>query len=629
MNKKTIVNPTLLIWDYETHPPVGNWTTILWRGFNESDEKNVISMPILAEEQSIDLRSQYLAWIYDIGTKVVTGKRIIDYLELRDGFSYWWMTSLAQKFNASETSQVNSIIKLFAIEKLISENIPSSIILYSGNRNLAKTFEILSKKLNLLFKWINNEKNKTKHLNAKKIYHSLPFPLPAIIFFVRYVIKHLPLLLAKKPKISVSDGEITFIDVLVHLDKQAFTTHKFISNYWSSLVGELSKLRIKTNWFHIYYYQESIRSPLNALRLIRNFAKSSDGLQSHSLIESYLSFSVFLKGLKDYYRISRASFRFSLVNDIYQPAGSALNLWPLFKSEWTDSLRGRPAMMNCIRLALLEKIFSNIPYQKLGIYIQENQPWEMTLIHAWKTAGHGKLIGVPHTTVRFWDLRYFYDPRCYQNISKNVLPIPDLVAVNGPIAKKNYLDGCYPESQITEVEALRYSHLLKSTNTEKKHILNEKSLNILICGDFLAETNYKMLSWLAIAAKSLSPDTTYVLKPHPAYPINLRDFSSLKIKITNAPLSEALMECDVTFTSNITSTAVDAYCSGVSVIQMLDSNAFNMSPLRSLKGLVYVTNPKELVKALLSTRLCLPPKPDPYFYLDEKLPKWKALLVVD
>ncbi|MBU0545449.1 MAG: carbohydrate biosynthesis protein, partial [Proteobacteria bacterium] len=84
--------------------------------------------------------------------------------------------------------------------------------------------------------------------------------------------------------------------------------------------------------------------------------------------------------------------------------------------------------------------------------------------------------------------------------------------------------------------------------------------------------------------------------------------------------------CDVVFTSNITSAAVDACCAGIPVVQMLDGYTFNMSPLRGLKGVMYVANPIELAKALLNARYRESLVVEPYFYLDGDLPRWMQLL---
>lgn len=617
---------TLLVWDTEGTPTSGDWTTVLWSSFDRTDP-NAISIPWLVEEQADALRSRYLAWIYDLGETRVKGKRLVDHLELRPGFSYWWMTSLAQKFNASGSSQISNAIKTLVLESLVLERNSESLILVSSNVELASVLQRFCRDSNLAFIWnLANKTEKPKPL-VRRIYSAFPYPLQALVYFIWYLAKGFPLLLKKQVVKTAFKGKIGFVDVLVHLDKQAFTTGKFISNYWTSLVDKLVQLNVKTNWLHNYFCQKPISTLVRAQRLIVYFNKSSCEIQTHALIETNLSLSIFIKTLKDYFRTSWASYHVSTVSRHFQPTGSALNLWPLFKQEWIDSLRGQCAMVNCLRISLYEKTFSNIPHQKIGVYLQENQPWEMALIYTWRAAGHGKLIGVPHTNVRFWDLRYFYDSRSYNCADKNVLPIPDLVAVNGPIAKKTYHEGGYPNHHIAEVEALRFIHLLNHASSH--HASNKTSsgvLRVLVCGDFLEDTNYKILSWLSIAAEYLPKETVYILKPHPAYAMKIIDFPSLSLEMSEAPLSELFENCDLVFTSNITSAAVDAYCSGIPVVQMIDGNTFNLSPLRGLKGAMYVTNPMELAEALLNAQHREPVVPEPFFYLDEALPRWRKLL---
>jgi surface carbohydrate biosynthesis protein (TIGR04326 family) len=548
----------LLIWDAEGSPESGDWIAVLWRGFATDDSPDLISLPKLVEEQADVLRARYLAWIYELGDTRVNGKRLVDHLELRPGFSYWWLTSLAQKFNISGTSQIDNAIKALALELLVSERKTLSIVLVSGNPQLASTIKSFCRKAKLQFQWKFVKPNEKPKSMVRLMYDALPGPARAIISLFLYIFKSFPLIFHKQAKTAFS-GEIAFIDVLVHLDKKAFTTGNFISNYWTALVDKLSRSNVKTNWLHNYSQQDEIPSPVKAQELTQRFNGCSSGMQAHALIEGNLTFSVFVKTLVDYFRICRASFRFSNLRRHFVPAASTLDFWPLFKSEWIASLRSQEAMINCLRISLYEKTFSGLPYQRLGVYIQENQPWEMALLHTWKAAGQGKIIGVPHTTVRYWDLRYFYDPRTYTAASDNILPKPDLVAVNGKAAKNAYLNGGYPEAELIEVEALRFLHLVKSYREDAVIKSRGNTLNVLVCGDFLATTNQKILSWLSFAAKYLPPETSYVLKPHPAYPVDLSDYRDFPLAVTNAPLSELLADCDVVFTSNITSAAVDAY----------------------------------------------------------------------
>jgi hypothetical protein len=77
--------PTALVWDVDGAPPSGDWTTILWRDFGTKGD-GLVSMPRLVEECAVDLRARYLGWVYDLGQGRVSGRRVVEHLELRPGF---------------------------------------------------------------------------------------------------------------------------------------------------------------------------------------------------------------------------------------------------------------------------------------------------------------------------------------------------------------------------------------------------------------------------------------------------------------------------------------------------------------------------------------------------------------
>jgi surface carbohydrate biosynthesis protein (TIGR04326 family) len=620
------VGRTLLIWDKDGPPPDGDWITILWSSFEGSSDTNIISIPALVEEQADALRTRYLAWIYELGETLINGKRLIDHLELRPGFSYWWMTALPEKFNISGSSQINNAIKALVFEKIVSVYKPQSIVLVSDNEKIALTIQIFCECNKLDFRWEECKSSAKPMSLARLFYLNLPWPLQSIISLSKYLIRRLPFLFKKK-KISptFNDSEMTFIDVLVHLDTDAIKSGEFISNYWTYLVDVLKQQNLRTNWLHNYFYQQSIPTLTRAQDLVECFNDRSCNFQTHVIIDANLSLTVLLRALKDYVHLYWVNIKILQLRRYFQLYGSALNLWPLFRDEWLDSLIGAKAIHQCLRLSLIEETFKSIPRQKVGVYIQENQPWELALIYTWKKSGHGRLIGVPHTTVRYWDLRYFYDSRTYFQ-SKNSLPLPDLVAVNGPVAKNTYIEGGYSEQHIIEVEALRYLYLFSEFPPLFTDDSKGSFLKVLVCGDFLSSTNHKLLSWLAVASQSMPQGTSYVIKPHPAYPVEFKYLNLLSIDVTTAPLSELFKTCNVVFTSNITSASVDAYCSGIPVIQMLDGQIFNVSPLRNIKGVKYVRSPEELTEALLCACKQEHFKAEPYFNLDINLPRWLSLL---
>ena len=614
----------MLVWDAKGPPPVGNWTTVLWGRFGESSNPDVISIPTLVEEQADSLRTRYLAWIHELSGTHIDGKRLIDYLELRPDFSYWWMTLLVEK-SYGKSARLYDAVRFFALENLAQVRHTRRITLASNDPTLAATFRIWCRNAGMNFEWRRSERSDSRISLKRHIFHLLPYMAQSTVWLLRYAWQRWPLRHKHKNLDASPKTETMFVDYLVHLDRSALATGRFASNYWTGLTGVLAKARTRVNWLHLYVQHEAVPATKQARDLIAQFNHSGAESEFHTSLDGVVSFSLISTVLRDYAGLTWRSWRLNKVRHHFHPAGSNLDFWPLFKRDWLDSMRGPTAMWNCLVLNLFEKTLSQLPCQKLGIYLQENQGWEMAFIHAWKAAGHGRLIGVPHTTVRYWDLRYFYDPRSYLRRAENDLPMPDRVALNGPMALKAYRDGGYPEDKIIEVEALRYSYLTARDSAKTQDTDLSPTLRVLVCGDILPAISQQMMQWLELAAIALPANTRYTIKPHPACTIKAGDYPYLTLHITNAPLVELFADCDVAYASNTTSAAVDAYCSAIPVVQILDGNTFNLSPLRGLKGVVYVTNPMELVAALRNAHQSERILAESYFCLDNRLPRWRGL----
>ena len=99
--------------------------------------------------------------------------------------------------------------------------------------------------------------------------------------------------------------------------------------------------------------------------------------------------------------------------------------------------------------------------------------------------------------------------------------------------------------------------------------------------------------------------------------------------VTTRPIWELLYTCDVAYTSNATSAAADAYGAGLPVVTMLDLSALNQSPLRGLKGVLFVITVEDLVQAILS--IVGSPHSSTevqnFFTLDPEIPRWRNLLL--
>lgn len=616
----------LLVWDAEGIPPVGDWITVLWSSFGEVGDTSVVSMPKLVEEQADTLRSRYLFWIYELGETRINDKRLVDQLELRPGFSYWWMTLLVEK-SYGKSTRLHDVVKFFALEDLAGESDLRRITLVCSDQTLAATFQNWCRTTGVDFEWKQSRQSGRQISLIRRLCQSMPYPVQAVFSLVRYLWHRWPLKRIQKELDTSAAAETTFVDYLFNLKHSTLTTGRFASNYWTELIGAFEQAKTRVNWLHLYEKNEIVQTTKQARDLIARFNHNGAGLEYHAILDGAPNFPVVLAVLHDYVRLTWRSLRLGKIRRHFRPAGSNLDLWPLFKRDWLHSMRGPTTIWNCLCLNLFMRTLRRLPCQKLGVYLQENQGWEMAFIYTWRAAGHGHLVGVPHATVRYWDFRYFYDLKSYVRTGKNDLPLPDKVALNGPAALSAYRKGGYPKDQMMEVEALRYLYLADLPPI--KPGANEPltgPLHVLVLGDYLPAVTRRQMQLLTDAAPLLSPDTHYVVKPHPNCPVKTSDYPSLQLHMTRKTLPELLAECDVAYTSNITSAAVDAYSAGVPVVSVMDGNAFNMSPLRGMSVVVFVTNPIELADALRNVRRLEKVAAKPYFCLDKGLTRWRTLL---
>ena len=130
MNSKIIT-----IWDKKGPSTYPSDSTIYWSGYYN---KNTI--PQYLENNAQELRLIYLSFIHDLGELNISGKQLIDHLEVEDGFSLWWMTLLAEK-SYLKSSRIFDSLRLLALDKKLNEIKPDIINLVSSDCVLAKAIK--------------------------------------------------------------------------------------------------------------------------------------------------------------------------------------------------------------------------------------------------------------------------------------------------------------------------------------------------------------------------------------------------------------------------------------------------------------------------------------------------------
>lgn len=533
------------------------------------------------------------------------------------------MTLLAEKCNFEKSPAIEDVIRLLAFTTWAQRSNPRCIQLVSDKGTLAQALGLWCKKNKILFEWKKCPKTPKKISLMRAAYFSLPRFAQALGWLFLYLIKRLPFKGTGLKRWREPPGNILFVSYLLNLLPRKFLQGKFSSYYWGSLPEFLQKNNHRTKWLHHYVSGDLLPNPRKATECIQIFNRTAKGTQDHAIVDTFLSLKVISLTFQDWVKIGIYGLRYR--KSLKKSLGY---LYPALIEDWKESFFGITAIGNALILNLMEAAMELLPKSKLGFYLQENQPWEAALIHSWKMAGHGSLVGVPHTAVRFWDLRYFSDPRTYQEKNKNNIPRPDFVAVNGLGMKKEILKGNYPKNQIIEAEALRYLNLKSPKYQSAKKTKKNKKLRLLILGDYLQDNNLKMLKLLATAISSRNKNVSITLKPHPACLFSLKSFPDLKIKLKSQPVPSLLKQHDIVYTSPVTAASLEAYSYGLPVISLLDPTSLQLSPLRNLKNVYFVKNSQELARVIemIQNKTKRKQLKKPYFFINKNLIKWVKIL---
>ena len=622
-------NPTdtsLTLWDSTADPPGSADLVYRWNGYAETD--SVHSLLRYVETHGERLRRKYVAWVHDLGESRIDGQRLVDGLALKDGLSYWWMTLFVEK-SPWKTPSIMDAIRLLALEEIVVQEKPRRFRLVSASRNLHEVLRGLCQSLEIAYEWQRPTDRPQRPLNLRRLYHALPASMQAWLQFGRYLWERWPLRGAEKSGWFPGDRSLFVCSYFVHMVPEEAAEGHFHSRYWEDLHGLMGRLGLSGNWLQHYYPHDAAPNPGVAMEWVRRFNQKRQQEGFHTFLDAYLSGRVVLRVLKRWLKLNLLSRRLGKMEHAFRPQGSKFSLWPLMRGDWYASMRGPVAILNLLWIELFERALRDLPHQKKGLYLCENQGWERALIHAWRKHGHGQLIAVAHgTNRRFWDLRYFTDSRTVRSSDPHPLPQADFVALNSRTAIDDYLSADYPKEAIVECEALRYAYLndLQARHPARKG--EHDATRVLILGDYKPASTIKMLHLLEAAVSHRSVAGTYTVKPHPNFMINAADYPSLHLKVVRTALGEILHDFDVAYSSNVTSAAVDAYLAGLPVVVMLEEMELNFSPLRGQPGVRFVSTAEELLQALQAAgqEVAAIPDRDEFLFLDPELPRWEKVL---
>ena len=610
-------------WEGESHV-IAHWIEL---NVPESHE----SIPRRMEDQSLKIKTEYLAWVYDLGQTSVNGKTLISTLNFLDGLSYWWMTSIAVK-SPFENDCIHTIFKLRALEKLYLERGCKGLIYYGNNLTLDRTLQGWAKKLGHNYKKFRQKKKLfPTEKGLRRWLRKLPHWMQALVYLLknwweRY--RHIRSIGASAAKKIQEEGGVTIVSYFPNFDKEKMKKGEFRSLYWDRLHLLFERLPFKINW--VWFSLLGPNLTFEEIISHKNICNQLDQKNNQYLLfEEFLTPVGFLKSLKQYLKIYITGLNLKSIQKAFNFSGSQLNFFPCMEKEWKASFYGNLAIEGAIRMVVFESMAKTLPAKPWGLFMWEGLSWEVALIAAWrKYSRKTKIFGYQHGFFRPFDLRLCSDPRDFELEGAKARPLPDKLCINNEQGLSLIRETGFPEGKIAKVEAARYFGLRGRRLIFKKPIPPTERTLLVIMGimDRENQLQFELLN-KASTLGGLKSYSQIMIKPHPGLSsdaLKIVNNSNFEYSIMDQPLSDLWALPDVVYGAHSTGASWEASWYGIPAISVCAMNSLNLNPLAGLKNACFVANGADLSKQLISPKLI--EISEDYFFLNENLKLWEELL---
>ncbi len=532
-----------------------------------SIEWNGNKINFLLEKKKKKIRSIYVNAIHEIVNNKSNNSNHFKFMDMN-----LMEMSLINEKNPFKSVYIFDCLKILVIEEIIKQKKIKKIFYHGKNFNIHKSLELLSFNSNL--NYFN------KNFILYKVKFKSVFFLKGLLFFFIQILKNFRLTNNFKKY-----SNITFFSYFVHF--KSTKSQKFNSNLWGDVPQELNYKKKIINWFHFYVPSNQIKNASGANKVKKEF--NVNKYENHNFINSYLTTKNYFLSLNAYLILYLKNLLiFKKNRKFFNNKYSKSNFFYFLQKDFFSSLFGSTLIYNLMNIQALDKLLKEIPKQKIGVYIIENQSWEYALIKFWRKYNHGKIIGYFNSSIRFWDLRYLKKKMEFKLHEKN----PDQYFVNSKIFKNEAKKIGFPLKKLHLVEALRYSKLRHTRKIKK----NKK---ILILGDILFEETLNLLEFTNKTVPKLKTYQFY-FKPHPTMTsksINILKSKYSYLKIVNIS-SEKFNNFEFVICSNGTSAVLDCLALGLNFCSVKPLNSLNLYPIEKYQKIFQAKSAEDLIKKI-------------------------------
>src|SRR5579872_2114947 len=414
----------LFVWAGQAEDAPAAGRLLLWSGVNR--QVGARSLGEFIETHAEELRRRCLAWFQELGELRVRGRALRDHFSFADG-SDLWAQSIFVELSPWKQLSFLAFVKVLALELLLELEQPRGLVLAGGDRDLRAAIEQICQRRSIAFAARPAQRRQRAH-GLRAWFRAMPHGLQGLLAQAYFAVTRLPLRRARIATPAPTHKSVLLCGPLFNFELKADAS--FASRFWTRLPDLLGEAGYSVTWLHSYYQHEGLARATEAARLIHRLNADANRSGTHLLVDAFFTPFTAVAILARWARMTMRSLAIESSVRRQLQASDRAGYWPLVRHDWARSLRGVGCVENLFYAACVNEALSALPPQDEGLYLMEGQSWERALAFAWRSHGHGRLAGVAHSTLRFWDLRYHCDPRRYRQ--REPPAGPAVVILNGP-----------------------------------------------------------------------------------------------------------------------------------------------------------------------------------------------------
>lgn len=577
----------VLIWDRDGLPKPSDHLLVYWKNYLPDSSNQAISIPAWITKNQSFVRQQYFNWVRKSYLYLKNESDLYEKLQLISTLNYFQLTPFMEMNLFAKSPQIYSILKLIAFEAWVEEIELASLDYDGEDELLSKTLQGFAERKRIVFSSSvppAPASKDSRRIGRRSCFGTSPIKSPVWVLLMW--LKSLPLHGFNVRRWKSNIDKFTFYSYYAHFSPLNASEFEFDSAYWGDLPKYIKSIGKHSNWIHLSPKNYGFLASIDKRFMLKKW--SNDGKsQTHVALESFFTVRIMICTILNWYKVR--SHAHAVQHILSSQRISDFDYWPYFTSEFERYLSGIGLIDNLLTYELVKSSINLSSVSQETFYLYEGQPWEKVLNSICAQLGQNLPIAVQHSTVRFWDLRYFQNNLELPEHTELETCFPRKLIVNGELSLR-MLGNRPPQQELIRLESLRYK---RNPSVPRKFNVLPGHISPLILGSFLPGENdfiLKLLDKVAIQVTGIE----FTFKPHP---LSNKPFFSNKVSIrqSNQELWDLLQGATHVLIGSSTSAVIEVIEAEIPFSIFHPPSTVNLSPLATIDGIDFLYTPAQLV----------------------------------